>query len=274
MTSAGIKKLIGLWDMLKLAAQEFTLTAFAVQARVDTLAARIREGQEIDVIDREHIELTLKEMRLLAFQLGLSHTVELLDSALVDNRSTSRTACEIKRALEILMDSLAREMNRQTLLHIPPEKATYYGGYAGFDRDTIESFPRTVDDIKSASNCFATDNDTACVFHLMRVLEKGLHSFATYLEIQTPTDLQNWKPIIDQIEKAIRALDDLPKSTEKSERVKFCSGAAIQFRYFKDAWRNHVVHSREYYDSDSVRSIMTHVQEFMKTLSAYGLREP
>ena len=58
-----------------------------------------------------------------------------------------------------------------------------------------------------------------------------------------------------------------PKSTEKSAKLKFYSSAAIQFRYFKDAWRNHVSHGRDTYDEREAYSIWNHVKEFMQTLA-------
>lgn len=37
----------------------------------------------------------------------------------------------------------------------------------------------------------------------------------------------------------------------------------MQFRYFKDAWRNHVCHLREKYNHDQALTILMQVKDFM-----------
>jgi len=87
---------------------------------------------------------------------------------------------------------------------------------------------------------------TACVFHSMRVLEHGLRELASRVELSADAMAQeNWKNVIDQIEAKIRAMEALPKSAEKSASLKVYSQAALQFRYFKDAWRNYISHTSE-----------------------------
>jgi len=73
--------------------------------------------------------------------------------------------------------------------------------------------------------------------------------------------------IIDQIEKEIRTLQQAPKTSSRDAELKFCSEAALQFRYFKDAWRNHVSHAKETYESFEAESILTHVREFMQRMA-------
>jgi hypothetical protein len=43
--------------------------------------------------------------------------------------------------------------------------------------------------------------------------------------------------------------------------------------FFKDAWRNHIMHVRDVYDAGRATSIWQHVQEFMNKLAAIGLKE-
>ena len=78
--------------------------------------------------------------------------------------------------------------------------------------------------------------------------------------------------MIDNIESKISDLRSLPKGQAKDDLLTFYSEGAVQFRYFKDAWRNHVAHLREEYDRDQARSILTHTCDFMEHL-AKNLRE-
>ena len=53
----------------------------------------------------------------------------------------------------------------------------------------------------------------------------------------------------------------------------FYSGAAKDFRYFKNAWRNHSQHLHEHYEASEARTILDHVKAFMMHLADNGLRE-
>src|SRR5207302_260994 len=122
-------------------------------------------------------------------------------------------------------------------------------------------FPEAVQDIAAASRCLALDEGTACVFHAMRVLEHGLRVMA--MNVGLPPDAmthENWKVVIDQIEKKVREIEGLPKSPGKAEKLRVVSEACSQFRYFKDAWRNHVSHSRATYDVREADSVFNHVR--------------
>ena len=73
--------------------------------------------------------------------------------------------------------------------------------------------------------------------------------------------------LISQIESKIKKEQNLPKSPQKSERLKFLSEAAKEFTYFKDGWRNYVSHGRSKYDEPQSLSAINHVITFMINLS-------
>lgn len=138
-----------------------------------------------------------------------------------------------------------------------------------FGERVADRFPEAIQDIAAACRCYALDEWTACVFHCMRVLEHGLGAMGREVELDPDAmKLENWKNVIDQIERAIRSMEALPKSTQKSERLRVLSAAAADFRYFKDAWRNHVSHSRVTYDERETHKVLGHVQTFMEQLAA------
>jgi hypothetical protein len=124
--------------------------------------------------------------------------------------------------------------------------------------------------LSAAGNAYAFGLYTASVFHSMRACEKGLHALARILQVQMkfPIELENWKNIIDHIEKEIGKLDQaMTKGALKDETLQFYSEAAKQFSYFKDAWRNHVSHSRSSYDESQSLKVLGHVKDFFETLS-------
>jgi len=103
----------------------------------------------------------------------------------------------------------------------------------------------------------------------MGILQCGLHSLAKALDVefQWSIQLENWQNIIEKIEGAIKEAQKAKKSDAKDEDLTFYSGAAVQFRYFKDAWRNHVCHQRDQYDLHQAETILKHTGDFMELLS-------
>jgi hypothetical protein len=144
-----------------------------------------------------------------------------------------------------------------------------------FGERVNENFPSAVEDIKEAGNCYAHGNYTATVFHLMRVVEHGLRALARQLRVtfksktgaSIPMELQQWEVIIGKIESKIDDISKRPKSKRKSEDLQFYSEAAKEFRYFKEAWRNHVSHSRVIYDKHDAAKVIEHVRDFMQHIS-------
>jgi hypothetical protein len=80
-------------------------------------------------------------------------------------------------------------------------------------------------------------------------------------------ELEEWNGVIAGIEGKIEPLRHMPKSDQRDEMLSFFSSAAAQFRYFKDAWRNHVAHMRKDYDTGEGWRTLVHVRDFMELLS-------
>jgi hypothetical protein len=146
---------------------------------------------------------------------------------------------------------------------------------AGDDREHYEqvevpiaaAFHGCEDDAKAAGRCLALSEWTACVFHSMRLVEHGLRKLATRFSVSFQTE--SWHKVIGGIEDGIDGLRNKPGlTTADREEITALSEAATQFRYFKDAWRNHAFHARVSYDERDARSVYGHVRAFMETLAS------
>lgn len=175
--------------------------------------------------------------------------------------------------LESLRESVEHGLAQKVFMYLPAKQAEYYDKVDLFGDKVSAKFYSADDDIREAGNCYASGIYTACVFHLMRVLEHGLRALAKRLKVtfpknpKTPVDLKTWGEIIGAIEVAIRNLPT-PKTLKESATSEFYNTAAAQFRFFKDAWRNNVMHTRTTYDEHQAMSVMVHVREFMYHLAA------
>ena len=98
----------------------------------------------------------------------------------------------------------------------------------------------------------------------MRALELGLIALAAMFNVDT--DRNNWENIINEIESQVKKTGPTRGPDWKDEE-QFYSEAALQFRFFKNAWRNHVMHVRDKYDETRAKAIFDHVRDFMTHLT-------
>ena len=114
-----------------------------------------------------------------------------------------------------------------------------------------------------AGKCFALARYTACVFHLMRILEAGLNALGDSLGLTVAT---NWNRAITDIETEIGARSYATHPGWRTDEP-FYSEAATHFRMVKNAWRNHTMHIKERYDEERARSVLNSVSDFMRHLA-------
>lgn len=179
---------------------------------------------------------------------------------------------EVKVRLDELLYDLLAELRTPMFLYVAPEKRELYEQIAApFGELVQDKFPDAAGDIAAAGRCLALDEPTACVFHLMRVLEHGLRAMATQFGV--PFQVDSWHKVIKGIEDGIATRRNTNKPgglTEKDRaEITHYSDAASQFRYFKDAWRNHVSHARVSYSERDAEKVWTHTKEFMQALAAF-----
>lgn len=187
--------------------------------------------------------------------------------------------------LSILHDRISDEIKDITFGFIPKEKTQFFEQEALFGKEVNERFPSAIQDISEAGNCYAYGLYTACVFHLMRVVEIGAKSMVCAMKAQKhittsvsikgtktivkkPIELCDWGTLIKGLESSIRELEQGTKtSLKKKEMLAYYSHAVGVFRNFKDAWRNNVAHSHKIYDVEETKNIIDNTKQFLKHLA-------
>lgn len=140
-----------------------------------------------------------------------------------------------------------------------------------FDPSIVTGFPETGDDIEAAGRCFAFDENTACVFHLMRVVEHGLRRLARLVDIEDPKP--SWGAILQKLEKyALRTeYKDLPPVVQRHRE--FIREVLPRMQGIQHAWRNKVDHVGDklvpiqQIDPKTASEIMTATEAFMRMLA-------
>jgi hypothetical protein len=130
-------------------------------------------------------------------------------------------------------------------------------------QDVLTAFPTALNDVQEMNRCFALSRYTGSVFHAMRILEPGLGALGK--EFGIPTSMNTWKTIIDRLRKAVEARS-IAEGARWSDRD-FYSDVAAQVWFFKDAWRNHVMHARVTFDVETAPPIIEYTRRLMTQLA-------
>jgi hypothetical protein len=221
-------------------------------------------------------ELGLAKFEVLSMKAG-RHIISLS----VANRNNPPSVAATLQELRLDID---KELHGRQFVSIQPDRAGYAEGPSTPDRyhygnrkhlfgdAAYAAFMSARYDMREAGNCLAVEANTAAVFHLMRVAEYGLRALAHDRRVRLPKNsslqLATWEEIIKKLEDAVSAIQGYPRTLAREAQFEFYHGAMIEFRGFKNKFRNRVMHARDEYDRDDAHSAFTHVRAFMNTLAS------
>ena len=258
-------------------AERFRVVSFATvisQLREAVTAAMLRSRDPDAPSPTQLVMAAIKEADLQFQELSLSEVLRNQWKRLL-RRSELGDLDELIILIREMNNNLMVELSSAWFLIIPADRRfLYQQPQPIFGQAAHDAFPGARRDIAASGRCYAIDEWTACVFHAMRALEHPLLWLGNRVSLAADElKWKNWKNIIDQIEKKIRAMENDPKTEEKAKRVQFLSEAATQFRWFKDAWRNSVAHSHVHYDEREGSPIFLHVSEFFRHIASEAIKD-
>lgn len=253
--------LVSLWDLVMkdFNAHDFLLTSGQIgQVHMEIRCGRIPRDTTWQSVSGS---LQLLEKDCIALEL---------DSTLAQIQRVRET---IKRAnAGFNLESFGREvmevhirmvdeLKSRNLYAIEREKAEYLKSNQ-FPSVVAERFSDAVFDMNEAAKCYAFDRSTACVFHLMRVTEHGLHAIAKALEIKD--ERPNWDPIIKKIDAELKAEY---KDRKYKGSADFLAHMSTHTHAVKVAWRNRVMHVEKKHTPEEARDIFNATVGFMRYLA-------
>jgi hypothetical protein len=100
---------------------------------------------------------------------------------------------------EAIYQTLTAELGSLKLRAIPREKSKYCDLKWLADTALCSKFPEAWNELQAGGRCFAYGENTACIFHLMRVTDYCLRKVAGSLEVAY--DARNWQGISQAITK-------------------------------------------------------------------------
>jgi hypothetical protein len=195
-----------------------------------------------------------KSCEHLCLRQSLKHANRMLEGL----KNGPVSVADFGQMATILCGRLRDELADIFLLQIDHQKAELWDNQFPFGEAAQKSVGST-EDIQQAAYCFALSRWTACVFHLMRVMEITVQKLGDKLGVKL-TEEKNWQNILDEVNKAIKSLDP------KAESTKQLHASAAHLFNVKVAWRNEVMHPKATYTEQEADDIFKHVRTFVNHL--------
>lgn len=149
------------------------------------------------------------------------------------------------------------------------ERELYEGKVPPFGNEVETAFPSANDDIYEAGKCLALGRSTACVMHLMRVVEGGLAALAATLDVPKQND---WGSYLRKIEEELASRVKIGGARSPDEQ--FYSEVALTIQHMRRAWRNPSMHMDRSYSVERASEIRNSVKSFMAHLATKVSERP
>jgi hypothetical protein len=216
--------------------------------------------------DRKAQRQTLKNLAKSYETNGMPMSKAHVERALREYDQKGITADFLIQMRDRIEDDLRYSL---ILMRLPSDRAAFWEQRTPFGEAVFERFEHARIDATEAGNCYAAGRNTACVFHLMRVMEHALRALATSLEIPDPGSKpdRSWGAMLKAIADRIEAVAiTKPKGWKQGEGAIF-TGAHGLLVGVKDAWRNDTMHLEAKYDEGDAKRIYDAVNVFMAHLA-------
>jgi hypothetical protein len=224
------------------------------------------EESKTAALDPEQIKsmtYTVFMTRLMAMELEMEAVLPLIERIEQKIKQLPYLQAEAHRHLEDLSSRIKDALQQRYFLYVPPEFERYYAHPPLFGSEVESRFPAAIDDIDNAGKCLALGQGTACVMHLMRVIEVGLKALGAALKIPYAP---SWESYLNQIQAKIGAKHKT-KSIKWKRDEKFFRDVSGDLISIKQAWRNPSMHIDRRFAKEEAEEIFKAVKTFMLNLA-------
>lgn len=256
VSSSESPMVVSLWDLVR----TFSASWLQLLQEITSYAARpIDPNSLVGKSDLRHFRepfekghLELSQVGLHATALRLARLTELARSEGPVTHGQFRTVIhDLQRTFRDEVDSmLFWAIDGTDLDCLQPEP---------FGARVNDAFPEATHDIEESGICLALGRGTAAVFHLMRVVERGLRELGKDLGISRPS---TWERYIDQLTKRI---------TSSRSDDHFFGRLRDDIQAIRGAWRHPMVDVHRDYSIEEAHQVYDAVKVWMQHLvERYG----
>lgn len=262
MSSSAI---FSLYDMLKFNAALFFTTCIELEITLAKFLLEQAHQADDGESFRHKVLEAIQQLKIECNRVGLKASVDQITRLERWLKNSQVASVQIITLLGDLRGNIQQELIERKAFMLQPTENQYWN--SSFIPPIIkEKFPSTVNDLSESGKCLIFERPTASVFHSLRALEVCLQCLVKDLQVNITNS--NWENVINDCQAAIKNLHHkTPRSQTWKEDQQFYSECATEFRYFKDAWRNYVMHARSDYGPGQALDILESVQRFIIHLS-------
>jgi hypothetical protein len=278
--------------MNKFHADEFQVSL----STLEELAHRLELMQESpnhyegDRVPKEILKETHNALQMAIVACGQDDFVEAVRAAkraafALDryNPDFSLGMSELRHTANAMRD----ELEKRTFITVEPRFTDFIDNDCLMGTEVLLSFKDAAPDIVDAGNCIAADCGTAAVFHLMRVVEWGLRALCIDLGLirakrrhksgkvqYVSISFTDWETMLNQLHgKVEQRIEKLKRGPLKQKQQELYFPILQEIKAIRDAWRNHVMHTRAQYSVDDAVIVLGHVGRIMASLAS-NIKEP
>ena len=215
----------------------------------------------------ELVQKLLENYEKAAIASGLNVTAGLVHGLLFQIMIATPRPEYLTQRLLMIQDAFHLEIGNHCFLYLNKDTSAYLFKENAFGDEVSAAFPSISYDLSEACTCFALDRSTACVYHLMRVLEIPIRCIRTSLEMSGT--YPSWGSFLKEMAKA----NNTKYPSKSSEDYLFFADLESQLWAIKNAWRDETMHAvASKYTEQEAQNIFRAVDGFMQK-AATKLRE-
>lgn len=269
-------QMVSLMDMLKAYAHLFYLVGDMLGSFGHMVEVMKNPNVPFAEEPKANLLASLNSALTICSEVNLPVSLKGIERARKQVEAEGVTVKQIGEVFRELNRRIQDELESLRFLYVPPDRALYYQQRIIADKTKRrhsllsdkgkKKFARSIEDAEEAANCIALGRYTASVFHMMRMMERGVQRLGKKLKITIPVEEKDWGAISSHINGALRRL---PNSTPSEKRVHSrYAKAAVYLDNVRESWRNPTMHPKETYTEEEAENAFRFVKQFMEHLSA------
>ena len=175
------------------------------------------------------------------------------------DHDTPLYATDLLNDIRRLKNDFALILSERWFYSLSPEAAKHYGLIAAFGERFWDQFRNARDDLEHAGNCLALGEGTACVLHLMRMMEIVIRDLGRRLGMTF--DLKDsWGGILKAFDAKIEAM--LAGTAEEQAKKHQWSECRNYLWHVKRAHRDDLMHGTRAYDVKEAKEVLDAIKDF------------
>lgn len=187
-----VKRRWNLYEMLKTYARNFV----ELEQSLSVVEAIFNKHAE-RVEDAEGWQSMLDHVLRRCTEIGLNESGKQVTRLVRKLRAGVKNE-ELARDVNSLRERIMDELEDRAFYYVNKECVDLYNAKEPFGANVASKLPSAISDIEEAGKCLAMGRYTACVFHLMRVMEASVKALATSIGVSNPGE-KAWGPLTNEI---------------------------------------------------------------------------